>query len=299
LDYTIVIPTFDRPDPLRRCLEAVSRLVPPAGGFEVVVVDDGGSAPLEALVERFRGSLRLTLLHQRHSGPARARNAGAAVARGRCLGFLDDDCRPQADWLTQLHAQLQRTPDRLVGGATVNALGGNVYSTVAEAITSAVYAHYNAARHNARFFASNNMALCTARYHEVGGFNENFVVASEDREFCDRWRHRGYRMTYVPEAVIRHAHPQSLTSFCARHWRLGCGAAQFHRVRRRRGSGRIWTDIGFHADVSNWLLGPLRKVRGGRVPAMAGLLLLWQAVNAGGFLYDSVRQVNSVGLRRY
>ena len=288
-EFSIVIPTFDRPGPLAECLEAVAQLDYPSDRLEVIVVDDGGRTPVQPVIETFRERLGVRLLRQGQSGPAKARNTGVAAARGRFLAFIDDDCAPERDWLARLSVRLRRTPDRLLGGRTVNALPENVYSTACELILEAVYAYYNTPQDDARFFATNNMALGAELFRAVGGFDERFVTASEDREFCDRWRHHGYRMTYAPDAVVRHAHPHSLSSFCVRHFTFGRGAARYHLVRARRSSGRMRDEIGFHVNVIHWLVGPLRRAGARQALPVGGLLLLWQCFNTAGFVRESLR----------
>jgi hypothetical protein len=43
---------------------------------------------------------------------------GADRARGKFLAFTDDDCRPDANWLSKLETAFQRTPSYMVGGRT-------------------------------------------------------------------------------------------------------------------------------------------------------------------------------------
>jgi hypothetical protein len=83
--YSIVIPTYDRPDLLDRAIKSAlaQTLVP----FEVVVVDDGSSRPVAVPAD---GRLRLVRLPA-NLGNAAARNAGLAAAQGRWITFLDDD----------------------------------------------------------------------------------------------------------------------------------------------------------------------------------------------------------------
>jgi uncharacterized SAM-binding protein YcdF (DUF218 family) len=50
--------------------------------------------------------------------------------------------------------------------------------------------------------------------------------AGEDREFCDRWLYHGYKMQYVPDAIILHSHYLTWSSFCKQHLNYGRGA--FH-----------------------------------------------------------------------
>src|SRR5213593_4845830 len=100
--FAVVIPTYDRPAELRRCLDSLAAQNYPRDRFEVIVVDDGSPTPAEEVVSCYDPSLNLTLRRQARAGPAAARNVGATAARSRFLAFLDDDCRASPDWLQQL-----------------------------------------------------------------------------------------------------------------------------------------------------------------------------------------------------
>ncbi|MFN7966218.1 MAG: polysaccharide pyruvyl transferase family protein [Acidobacteriota bacterium] len=88
---SIVIPTFNRPELLRRALESVaSQLYRP---IEAVVVNDAGCAVNQVIAE-FRDRLPIQLIeHERNKYLAAARNSGAKAARGEYIGYLDDDDR--------------------------------------------------------------------------------------------------------------------------------------------------------------------------------------------------------------
>ncbi|MCB0628225.1 MAG: hypothetical protein KDD15_00785 [Lewinella sp.] len=122
-------------------------------------------------------------------------------------------------------------------------------------------------------------------YREIGGFPDYFPCAGgEDRELCDRWLWKGYKMRYVPEAVIYHAHHLSLTKFCRQHFNYGIGAFYFHQVRKERQSGTMVQEMNFHTNLNNWLFAPfVRKEK--RSVAMFFLLMLWQVANLVGFLW--------------
>ncbi len=286
-DVTLIVPTYNRPRELASCLESLTRLRAPAGGFEVVVVDDGSDQPLEAVVAPFEESLELRLLRQDNAGPGAARNSGMAAARGHWLAFTDDDCWPEPDWLCRLAARLERHPAHLVGGRTLNRILDNPYAATSQAIIDCVYAFYNARPDDPRFFASNNMAVARELLEDAGGFDtETFRQASEDRELCDRWRHLGRRLSYVPEAKVLHAHRLDFPSFCRQHFAYGRGAARFHRLRTRRRSGRMWHDMPFHLQLPRLLREPLSRLPAGRRLRVLALLVVWQAANAAGFLLD-------------
>lgn len=285
--FSIVIPTYNRPGELSKCLESLTLLEAPKTGFEVIVVDDGSDGPLNEVVDLFTDRLDVRLIRKANAGPGPARNLGAAAARGRFLVFTDDDCWPTPRWLRALEARLEQDPDHLVGGRTINRLEENSYSTTSQVILEAVYAFFNANPDDARFFASNNMALSAELFAKVGGFNiESFRYVSEDRELCDRWRHQGYRMTYVPEATIMHGHWLKLRSFCWQHFMYGRGARRYHRVRAARGSGRIWQDMRFHTRLWHLFYELLLRIRFGQRLKVLVLLGVWQVVNATGFFLD-------------
>jgi GT2 family glycosyltransferase len=291
LIFSVVITTYNRPGPLASCLEALSRLDYPKEAFEVIVVDDGGRQRLDAVVHPFRQLLDVKLIRRDHGGAAQGRNTGAVLARGRYLAFTDDDCCPAPGWLRSLESGLKRDPAALVGGRTANALGSNLCSAASQLIVDIVYEHYNPNPENARFFASNNMALDAGIFRGLGGFDEGFVLtACEDRDLCERWRHQGHRLRYAPDARVDHYHRLSFASFCRQQFTYGRGAVRFHRLRARRGSGRLWREVGFHFHVGRWLLRPFRETSGPRALALAALLVVWQVVNAAGYFYERLRR---------
>lgn len=293
--FTIVVPTYDRPRQVGGCVAALAALDYPRDAFEVVVVDDGSAAPL-ALDDGDGVTLRV--LRTPNGGPAAARNVGAAAARGRYLVFTDDDCRPAQSWLARLDAALRRTPDHMVGGRTVNALATNRWAATSQAIVDMAYEFYNATPGAPRFFASNNMAVPADRFAALGGFQQDeFRVASEDRELCDRWRHAGHGLTYASDAVVEHAHDLGFRSFCRQHFRYGRGAMRYHRTRARRRSGRLLEDMPFHLQLPRLLRHATRTMTAGESAQVAWRLVLWQVCNAAGYFYEHGRALAGCGAR--
>ncbi len=284
---SVIIPTFNRPDQLKNCLSALSELDYPRAAWEVIIVDDGGNSLLDKITAEFHTQLDIFLLRQSNAGPAAARNTGARQARGELLAFTDDDCKPEKNWLNILAAYYRKTPERIIGGKTVNRLRNNLFSTASQYIVDIVYRHYNKHKDDARFFASNNIAIPKALYHKIGGFTETFRT-SEDRELCDRWRFKGYKLTYAPEAIILHAHPLSLFSFCKQHFSYGQGAWHYHRLRASRGSGKFHNDINFHSNINNWLFYPFSQEPFFRGLFLMFIFILWQTANAAGFIWEAL-----------
>lgn len=286
-NFSVVVPTYERPAQLAACLRSLARLDYPRELFEVLIVDDASARPPHELIESFRDALDVKLLRQsKNAGPAAARNLGARQARGEFLAFTDDDCEPEREWLRAFAARFAEEPARIVGGRTVNALDANPYSETSQLIIDIVYAHFNRDGERAHFFASNNFAVHAAGFRGAGGFDETFRT-SEDREFCARWRSNGSGLTYEPRAVVRHSHGLTPGSLWRQHFGYGRGALRFHRAREGAGDGRFKPDADFYTKLLRAAVSQTPKARAARLTA----LLLWsQAANAAGFFYEKFRK---------
>ena len=285
---SIIIPTYARPAQIAGCLESLTKLVPPRSSFEVIVVDDGSPEPLDSVVGPFQGSLNVTLLRQANSGPARARNAGAVIAKGRFLAFTDDDCRPEPEWLCAIERALEANPT-LVGGVTKNLLPYELCASAHHVIHMMVYAFFNRNHDDALLLASNNMAIPADLFQRLGGFDaESFrKAAAEDRDLCFRCRELGYPLKLVPDAVMGHAHSMSLQKFCRQHFGYGQGAFHYHRKQSQVVAQSLKNDARLHTQFYRWLPGALGTIPFMmRIPVLP-LLVVWQLANAAGFFYES------------
>jgi GT2 family glycosyltransferase len=279
--FSIIIPTYNRPQPLRACLESLARLDYPRDRFEVIVVDDGSEIPPDRAVSSSGHELDVTFLTQAHAGPAVARNTGAARAQGEYLAFTDDDCAPASDWLRALAARLAQTPDAAIAGRVINALPDNPYSSASQLLISYLNTYYNADPDRARFLTSNNLALPADRFHALGGFDKRFSIGGEDRDLCDHWLYQGHRVIYAPEVLVYHAHWLTLRGFWRQHFNYGRGGFHFHRTHAQRGQDRIrFEPLSFYL---NLLRAPASPILGHRAPVVTALLLLSQIANAAGF----------------
>ena len=278
---SVVIPTRDRPGPLDTCLGALAAQSLPRDRFEVIVVDDGSRTAVEPRLVAWRARLNLEHARTPGAGPSAARNAGAAVAAGRYLAFTDDDCVPEPGWLQALLAGFEARPDALIGGRTLNLLGGSPAPETSQLISDVVQDFYNADQGHPRFFSSNNLAVEAASLRAVGGFDERFTTA-EDRDLCDRWLASGRPMTFVPDAVVGHAHRMSVGGFIRQHVGYGRGAYLFKRARQSRSPEASSVELGFYAGLLPRIV---RLMRGRRNPAaLAALLVVWQMANTAGYV---------------
>lgn len=272
-DVSIIVPTYDRPEQLRACLEGIARMNARRESVEVIVVHDGGTDELTPLLASVGDRLALRVLTQPHRGPGAARNRGAAAARGRWLAFIDDDCVPASTWLSALTREHEAQPDRLLGGPVVNGIPDDPFATSTQLIATYVTEYYADRRGRYRFFTTNNLALSADRFRELGGFDTTIPSATaEDKEFCDRWGARGYEMGWVADAVVHHFHHMSLWKFIRQHYNYGRGLLHFHRTRRNReGRGLVPEPPAFYVNLLLYPLTAMELRRGWRFVLLLGL----------------------------
>jgi glycosyltransferase involved in cell wall biosynthesis len=114
---SVIVITKDEAPRLRLSLLSLLR-DDPADGFEIVVVDDGSSDATGAVLRELSPCRALSWIrHDQPRGRSAARNAGARVARGEVLLFLDGDAVAAPD-LCALHAARHETAGVLGRGET-------------------------------------------------------------------------------------------------------------------------------------------------------------------------------------
>lgn len=242
--WSIIIPTFDRPAELAKCVESVLDQTF-EGDFEVIVVNDGGRLP-QGLPEKDH----LHLVTQKNAGPAKARNEGVRRARYPYVAFIDDDCQAERDWLSGFdRAVMGDGRDRVIyGGATVNALD-NPWSKTSQEVVDCLYQVLEETSDGAPFFASNNLAMSREVFESMNGFDTSFeLAAGEDRAFCIEAAEAGVDFVRVDTARVRHYHSLNLRSFLQQHYHYGKGASQLERKSGKRatlGKNAVLTFINY------------------------------------------------------
>jgi glycosyltransferase involved in cell wall biosynthesis len=288
---SIVVPTHNRSAELSRCLDSLAQLDYPSDRLEVLVVDDGGSEPLEPVIGAVTGQLNIQLIQQVNKGPASARNAGAKHAEGEVLVFIDDDCRPDKHWLRLLAGSTAVCRGDMAGGRIINGEVDNPYSAASQQLVTYLYEYFNSEESELSFFTTSNLAVPAKRFHHMGGFDTTFSLpAGEDREFCDRWQSSGYSIRYVHEAVVHHHHCLNFTGFLAQHFRYGCGAFQFHLARGKRGQNRPRIEpFSFYSGIFRYPFTQEGQLR--QKLACSLLMVLTQVAHSAGYFWARGRRV--------
>jgi len=179
-------------------------------------------------------------VHNQGTGGASAtRNAGASVAGGSVLAFLDDDTVAEPGWLRYLTAPLARPEVAGVGGYVEPMWSGRTPDWMPEEFLWVVGASYRGLPRTAaavRNVWAENMAVARDDFWAVGGFREGFgklgqIIQQEDTDFCIRLSTalEGRTWWYEPSARISHRvppHRGTLRYFMQRCYSEGKGKAE-------------------------------------------------------------------------
>ena len=172
LDYSIIIPAYNEAAELpstlssiRRAMEAVSL------EGECIVVDNNSTDSTTAVARSHGADL---VVQEPVNQIARARNAGAAKARGRFLIFIDADTRIQPELLVEALHRLEETP--CVGGGSVIKFESEV--SALGRIGIGLWEHIS------RFtrIAAGSFIFCRREaFKAVGGYDESLYASEEVR----------------------------------------------------------------------------------------------------------------------
>ena len=239
VDVSVVIPTFNRRGQLERTLQGLADQVEVDVETEVIVVSDGSTDGTDEWLRSGATPVPVSACFQANSGPAVARNTGAAAARGPMLLFLDDDVVP-VPRLVATHVRHHRDlDDDLV------VIGPMCAPTDAELSPWVTWEQhmldkqYDAMRRGmweatARQFYTANASLARRHLQAVGGFDPAFRRA-EDVELAYRLSDAGLSFAFVPEAVVFHYADRSFDS-----WLANAAAYGRNDVIFGRDQGRAW-----------------------------------------------------------
>jgi O-antigen biosynthesis protein len=205
------------------CLEGLAQLRYP--NYEVIVVNDGSTDRTSAIAAEYP---RFRLINTENQGLSAARNAGMRAATGQIVAYIDDDARPDPDWLTYLAHTFLTSSHVGVGGPNVAPPGdGPIADCVANAPGGPV--HVLLSDREAEHIPGCNMAFRKSALEGVGGFDPRFRTAGDDVDLCWRLLDRGWTIGFNPAAMVWHHRRNSLRAYLKQQRGYGRAEALLER----------------------------------------------------------------------
>ena len=216
---TVIVPTRDRADLLRACLDGVLRRTD-YPQIEVLVVDNGSTAPeATALLTELEQDPHVRIL--RRPGPfnfAAMNNAAAAQARGSILLLLNNDTEVlEPGWLAAMVAQMSDPGVGIVGarllypsgtvqhaGILLGPQGRATHVGRGAAPDEPGYLGQLACVRDLSAVTGACLAIRQSVWAQLGGMDERLAVTWNDVDLCLATRHAGFRVVWTPHATLMH-----------------------------------------------------------------------------------------------
>lgn len=200
---SIVIPSYNRCDRLRRVLEALAHQTVPATDFEVIVVSDGSTDGTDEFLHGHDLPRPVVAITQVNSGPGAARNRGVEAATAPVILFIDDDVIPAPDLVERHLAAQSELDDTVVIGPMLTPTD-HAMSPWIDWEQRMLYKQYDDMQAGvytatARQFYTGNASLPRQVFDASGGFDESYRRA-EDVELAFRLDDAGVAFHFDPTA---------------------------------------------------------------------------------------------------
>ena len=205
INYSFIIPVFNRPEEIRELLQSMTELRW-AGTFEIVIIEDGSTISSEKVVREFQDRLQISYYSKPNSGPGDSRNYGMRKARGNYFLILDSDVILPPDYLKEVDSFLSSNFYDCFGGPDA---AHHSFSDKQKAINYAMTSLLTTGGIRGRKQALNkfqprsfNMGLSKKAFEASGGFKN--INPGEDPDLSLRLLKLGFETTLIPNAVVFH-----------------------------------------------------------------------------------------------
>jgi glycosyltransferase involved in cell wall biosynthesis len=245
LRASIIIPTYNRALYLTECLDAIAAQTLDHTAFEAIIVDNNSTDNTRELVLNFlRINLILNLRYilENEQGASNARNRGIKEAHGEILCFLDDDSPPDPEWLNNLLKGFNDPEVGCVGGPSYLDYKGQKQPPWLRGDLQGLLGGYSLPYQKptqlykfSEFPFGCNMAFRNHIFNDLGYLRTDLdrsgseVLAAGDTEMIDRVYKAGWKIMYLPDAIVRHiVAPERLRK--SHIYRIGHGLAYSHVI---------------------------------------------------------------------
>jgi glycosyltransferase involved in cell wall biosynthesis len=237
MNYSIIVPVYNRPDEVDELLASLTRQAYP--DFEVVIVEDGSTVPCKEVCDKYADKLPVRYFMKPNSGPGQSRNYGAEKSNGDYLIILDSDVVLPDGYLAAVDKELQANPCDAFGGADASHPS---FTPVQKAISYSMTSFFTTGgirggkKKLDKFYPrSYNMGIRREVYQQLGGFSK--MRFGEDIDFSYRIVEAGYECRLFPDAWVWHKRRTDLKKFFRQVY--NSGIARINLEKRHPGTMKL------------------------------------------------------------
>ena len=219
---SVVVCTFNGSRTIRECLEGIGKLRYP--NYEAIVVDDGSTDGAGDIAAEYD----VRLVRTENQGLSAARNLGWQSAAGEIVAYIDDDARPDPDWLIYLAAAFLKEDYAGVGGPNIPIPDdGDTANCVANSPGGPAQVLLSDCE--AEHIPGCNMAFRRSWLEAINGFDPQFRQAGDDVDVCWRTRERGGKLGFSPAAMVWHHYRRTVRAYWKQQMGYGKAEAMLER----------------------------------------------------------------------
>ena len=205
LQYSFVIPVYNRPEEVGELLESMLQLQF-SQDYEIVIVEDGSSITSKEIVEKFQEKLNISYYFKPNSGPGDSRNFGMKKAKGNYCLILDSDVLLPKNYLQEVDKFLQQNYCDCFGGPDASHPS---FSNTQKAIDYTMTSFFTTGGIRGKKSSVNdfqprsfNMGISQKAFEASGGFGQ--IHPGEDPDLSLRLKKLGFKLCLIPNAVVFH-----------------------------------------------------------------------------------------------
>ncbi len=260
LEYSFIIPVFNRPDEIRELLRSMAEL-DYNGDFEIVIVEDGSNISSEEVIKDFKQKLNISYYYKENTGPGDSRNYGMKLAKGNYFLILDSDVILPLNYLKEVNSFLSSNYYDCFGGpdaahkSFTDLQKAINYSMTSLLTTGGIRGNKQAVnKFQPRSF---NMGLSKKAFLESGGFG--LIHPGEDPDLALRLLKEGFKTILIPNAVVFHKRRIDWNKFYTQVNKFGKVRPILNSWHPQSAKITFWFPtlfiLGFLFSVILWLLG--------------------------------------------
>ena len=260
---------------------------------EIVILDQSDTAS-DRLAELSAPDCDVRYLWRPSRGLSRARNEGAAAARHDLLVYCDDDMWASTSWYGAMVLALREGGNRVAVSGKVVAGEPETRDGFTASVTAGDSHVVYSGRIQVDVLPGCNMGMHRSALESLGWFDERLGAgapypAAEDNDFGFRLLEAGYRILYVPEALLYHRAWRAGPDYPRIRWQYGRGKGGFYAKHLATTDGHMLKRAG--KDIGRRLLRAPRVVfRRPRLAAGDLLYSLGILVGATSWLIKGARR---------
>lgn len=201
---SVVICTYNRAHLLTDCLESLYHQDLDENSYEVLVVDNNSSDNTKEIVEQFGKRIKnLYYLFEPRQGLSYARNTGWCEAKGRYVGYVDDECKMPTKWLNAAVEIIDYCEPEMFGGPYVADFNFNVPKWILPPYFSTFIKGANKRfLKNDEFIDGGNMFIRRDLFEEFGGFDTKIGMKGKQISFGEETIFQKNIRRHIPDAKI-------------------------------------------------------------------------------------------------